>query len=239
MNDNFSERMIAVLEYVKEEALRLGDETIGVEHLILGIIREGKGSAIRVLKMLGLDMKDLRKIIEEVVSINERKTLSYHSADKDISKHAKNIIDKSVMELQVLGEKRIKTIHILLSILKDKNNIVYSTLSRLSIDYEKALQTYISIQERYENTNDKDPATNDDDLFEDSSSSKEKVKHSSKRSKTPTLDNFGRDLTLMAEEDRLDPIVGRHKEIERVSQILSRRKKNSKTNRLNNDNKIV
>ena len=224
MNDKFSNRMITVLEYVREEALRLGDEKIGVEHLILGIIREGNGTAIRVLNILGLEMKDLRQIIEEVVAVNEEKTLSYHSEDKDISKQAKNILDKSVMELQPLGEKQIKTIHILLSILKDKNNIIYSTLEKLSINYDKVLETYISIQEKYDDT-ENDDETNDDDLFEDTS--KSKVKHSSKRSKTPTLDNFGRDLTLMAEEHKLDPIVGRHKEIERVSQILSRRKKNN------------
>ena len=76
MNEKFSDRMITVLEYIKEEALRLGDETIGVEHLILGIIREGNGTAIRVLNILGLEIKDLRKIIEEVVAINERKTLT-------------------------------------------------------------------------------------------------------------------------------------------------------------------
>ena len=224
MNDKFSKRMITVLEYVREEALRLGDEKIGVEHLILGIIREGNGTAIKVLNILGLEMKDLRQIIEEVVAVNEEKTLSYHSEDKDISKQAKNILDKSVMELQPLGEKQIKTIHILLSILKDRNNIIYSTLEKLSINYDKVLETYISIQEKYDDT-ESDDETNDDDLFEDTS--KSKVKHSSKRSKTPTLDNFGRDLTLMAEENKLDPIVGRHKEIERVSQILSRRKKNN------------
>ena len=224
MNDKFSKRMITVLEYVREEALRLGDEKIGVEHLILGIIREGNGTAIKVLNILGLEMKDLRQIIEEVVAVNEEKTLSYHSEDKDISKQAKNILDKSVMELQPLGEKQIKTIHILLSIMKDRNNIIYSTLEKLSINYDKVLETYISIQEKYDDT-ESDDETNDDDLFEDTS--KSKVKHSSKRSKTPTLDNFGRDLTLMAEENKLDPIVGRHKEIERVSQILSRRKKNN------------
>ena len=97
MNANFSDRMMTVLEYVKEEALRLGDETIGVEHLILGIIREGEGTAVRTLNALGLDIKDLRKIIEQVVSISERKTLPFNSEDNDISKQAKNIIDKSII----------------------------------------------------------------------------------------------------------------------------------------------
>ena len=226
MNNNFSERMRTVLEYVQEEAIRLGDETIGVEHLILGIIREGNGSAIQVLNNLGLEMKDVRQIIEEVVSINDKKTLGYNTKDSQITKQAKNILDKSLMEIQSLGDKNIKTIHVLLSILKDKNNIVYSTFNQLNIDYDKVLRTYISIQEKHDNIEDDSfEESNDDDLFENTK--KSKVKHSNKRSKTPTLDNFGRDLTLMAEENRLDPIVGRHKEIERVSQILSRRKKNN------------
>ena len=148
MNNNFSERMRTVLEYVQEEAIRLGDETIGVEHLILGIIREGNGSAIQVLNNLGLEMKDVRQIIEEVVSINDKKTLGYNTKDSQITKQAKNILDKSLMEIQSLGDKNIKTIHVLLSILKDKNNIVYSTFNQLNIDYDKVLRTYISIQEK-------------------------------------------------------------------------------------------
>ena len=108
--------------------------------------------------------------------------------------------------------------------MRDKNNIVFSTLNKLRLDYDKILETYLNIQDKYSDNDDQEP-TNDDDLFEEPK--KEKVSHSNKRSKTPTLDNFGRDLTLLAEENKLDPIVGRHKEIERVSQILSRRKKNN------------
>ena len=225
MNGKFSERMKVVLEYVNEEALRLGDEKIGVEHLILGIIREGEGTAVRTLNTLGLEMSDLRKIIEEVISVKENKTLDFHSTEKGLTKQTKNILDKSLIELQTTDEKKIKTIHILLSILRDKNNIVHSTLDKLRIDYNNVLETYINIHDKYDDNDEGNDPTNDDDLFEDIS--KEKVRHSSKRSKTPTLDNFGRDLTLLAEENKLDPIVGRHKEIERVSQILSRRKKNN------------
>ena len=112
MNGNYSERMITVLEYVSEEALRLGDETIGVEHLILGIIREGEGTAVRTLNVLGLEMKDLRKIIEEVIVGNEKKTMNFNSTNRNISKQAKNILEKSNMELHVTNEKEIKTIHI-------------------------------------------------------------------------------------------------------------------------------
>ena len=222
MNGNFSERMKVVLEYVNEEALRLGDERIGVEHLILGIIREGEGTAVRTLNILGLEMIDLKKIIEEVISVRENKTLDFQSTDRGLTKQTKNILDKSLMELQRTDSKEIKTIHILLSILRDKNNIIHSTLHKLRIDYKNVFETYMNIQNEYEDEGD---SSSDDDLFEDIN--KEKVRHSTKRSKTPTLDNFGRDLTFLAEENKLDPIVGRHKEIERVSQILSRRKKNN------------
>ena len=115
MQSNFSKRMITVLECVKQESLRLGDDTIGVEHLILGIIKEGKGSAVHVLSTLGLEMEDLRKIIEEVIAINENKTLPYQSQERSISKQAKNILDKSFLELKNLKDRKIKTIHVLLS----------------------------------------------------------------------------------------------------------------------------
>ena len=224
MYGNFSERMTTVLEYVNEEALRLGDEKIGVEHLILGIIREGEGSTVKTLNVLGLEMIDLKRIIEEVISISKRKTLEFNSNERGLTKQTKNILDKSLLELQNTDEKKIKTIHILLSIMKDKNNIVFSTLNKLKLDYEKILETYLGIQDKY-GDNDDHSSTNDDDIFDEPK--KEKVSHSNKRSKTPTLDNFGRDLTTLAETNRLDPIVGRFKEIERVSQILSRRKKNN------------
>ena len=224
MYGNFSDRMATVLEYVNEEALRLGDEKIGVEHLMLGIIREGEGTAVRTLNVLGLEMRDLKRIIEEIVSVNKSKTLKFDINEKGLTKQTKNILDKCLIELQSTDEKKIKTIHILLSIMRDKNNIVFSTLNKLRLDYDKILETYLNIQDKYSDNDDQGP-TNDDDLFEEPK--KEKVSHSNKRSKTPTLDNFGRDLTLLAEENKLDPIVGRHKEIERVSQILSRRKKNN------------
>ena len=150
MNGKFSERMKVVLEYVNEEALRLGDDKIGVEHLILGIIREGEGTAVRTLNTLGLEMSDLRKIIEEVISVKENKTLDFHSTEKGLTKQTKNILDKSLIELQTTDEKEIKTIHILLSILRDKNNIVHSTLDKLRIDYNNVLETYINIHDKYD-----------------------------------------------------------------------------------------
>ena len=121
----------------------------------------------------------------------------YHSTDKGLTKQTKNIFDKSLIELQTTDEKEIKTIHILLSILKDKNNIVHSTLDKLRIDYNNVLETYINIHDKYDD-NDEDSMILQMMMIYLKIVSKEKVRHSSKRSKTPTLDNFGRDLTLLA-----------------------------------------
>ena len=167
MNGNYSERMLTVLEYVNDEAIRLGDETVGVEHLILGMIREGEGSAVKTLNVLGLEMPDLRAIIEEVISINEKKTLNFNSTNRNISKQAKNILEKSNLELHATNEKEIKTIHILLSILRDKNNIIFSILNKLRIEYKNVLEGYKSIQNKYDDGEQDDESTNDDDLFED------------------------------------------------------------------------
>ena len=182
MYGNFSDRMATVLEYVNEEALRLGDEKIGVEHLMLGIIREGEGTAVRTLNVLGLEMADLKRIIEEVVSVNRSKTLNFNSNEKGLTKQAKNILDKSLIELQSTDEKKIKTIHILLSIMRDQNNVIFSTLNKLRLDYKKILETYLNIQDKYSD-NDSQESNNDDDLFEDPK--KQKLSHSNKRSNTP------------------------------------------------------
>ena len=108
MYGNFSDRMATVLEYVNEEALRLGDEKIGVEHLMLGIIREGEGTAVRTLNVLGLEMGDLKRIIEEIVSVNKSKTLKFNSNEKGLTKQTKNILDKCLIELQSTDEKKIE-----------------------------------------------------------------------------------------------------------------------------------
>jgi len=214
-----------VFTYVREEVIRLGDDSIGVEHLFLGILREGGGTAIDTLKSLGIDPSDLRIIIENNINNTGLST----NIDRDslsFKKQAARILKKSIMERKNLGEEEIKTIHVLLAILLDENNIVTISLKHLNINYELVLDEYeknnLDILSRHEDS--LEDSDENDHLF--GSSSKDQSKHSTKTS-TPVLDNFGRDLTKYAEEGRLDPIVGRHKEIERVSQILSRRKKNN------------
>ena len=226
MKTEFSNRMKDVFTYVREEVLRLGDESIGIEHLFLGILREGEGTAIRVLKKLGIDPKDLRVIIEnKITKRDSRKDIDKDSIE--FKKQTERILKKSMMEQKNLNETEIKTIHVLLAILLDPNNIVTSAFEHIHINYEIILNEY---ERQSENDfsasldDDMDESENDDDIF--GSTTPEKSKSTSK-STTPVLDNFGRDLSKYAMEGKLDPIVGRQKEIERVSQILSRRKKNN------------
>ena len=218
--------MKEVFNYVREEVLRLGDESIGVEHLFLGILREGKGTAIRVLKGLGVDPKDLKVIIENKIIKKESRT----SVDKnkiEFKKQAERILKKSIMEQKNLNEREIKTIHVLLAILLDPNNIITISFEHIHINYEIVIDEY----ERQYNKEITSSIDDDDDLDEHNDDvfgpSREDTSKRKTKSNTPILDSFGRDLTNYALEDKLDPIVGRNMEIERVSQILSRRKKNN------------
>ena len=212
-----------VFTYVREEVLRLGDESIGIEHLFLGILREGDGTAIRVLKGLGIDPKDLRVIIESNITKRDSRT----NVDKDsieFKKKTERILKKSIMEQKNFGESEIKTIHVLLAILLDSNNIVSISFKHLHINYEIIIDEYEKQTEKNITLSLDDEEENDDDIF---GPSKPEKSEATSKSLTPVLDNFGRDLTQYAIDGKLDPIVGRHKEIERVSQILSRRKKNN------------
>ena len=228
MKTGFSNRMKDVFTFVREEVIRLGHNSIRVEHLFLGILRDGGGSAIEVLKNLDVDPVDLKTIIENTIKINlDSNNLT--SSEISFSKQAERILKKSILERKNLIEDEIKTIHVLLSILLDDNNIITTTLKHLHIDYELILEEYQSLNINItskENDSYSEEDINDDDIFGPSNtppSTKEKTPKTS----TPVLDNFGRDLTLYAKQGKLDPIIGRNKEIERVSQILSRRKKNN------------
>ena len=225
MNTEFSTRMKEVFTYVKEEALRLGQDTIGTEHLLLGIIREGDGTAITVLKSLGLDIIDLRKVIENTISSTKKlKTKIINEEKIQFKRQTERALKKSILERKKLKSEEIKTIHVLLSILLDKNNVVSTTLKHFQITYDVVLDEYLELYDDVLAELDS-PLEDDDDIFEQKE--EEKRPASSNKSSTPVLDNFGRDLTRSAIEGILDPIVGRQKEIERVSQILSRRKKNN------------
>tara|TARA_B110000116_G_scaffold121000_1_gene104927 strand:- start:8160 stop:10667 length:2508 start_codon:yes stop_codon:yes gene_type:complete len=227
MKTGFSNRMKEVFTFVREEVIRLGHNSIRVEHLFLGILRDGGGSAIEVLKNLDVDPIDLRTIIENTIKSNLDNN-NLNTNEISFSKQAERILKKSILERKNLIEDEIKTIHVLLSILLDDNNIITTTLKHLHIDYEIILEEYQSlniniISENSDAYSEED--INDDDIFGPPSTPQTKEKAS--KTSTPVLNNFGRDLTLFAKQGKLDPIIGRDKEIERVSQILSRRKKNN------------
>lgn len=226
MEAKFSPQVKDVISFSREEALRLGHDYIGAEHLLLGLIREGDGMAIKILKSLGVDTSKLRRSIEEAVRGTSSVTVNLGNIP--LTKQAEKVLKITYLEAKIFKSDLIGTEHLLLSILRDDDNIASQILLQYSITYE------IFKQEVEVNKNGfRDEAQgggtaggSEDDFQEEESFSTPK-KVSDIKSKTPVLDNFGRDLTRAAEEGRLDPIVGREKEIERVSQILSRRKKNN------------
>ena len=224
MKTEFSNRMKEVFNFVREEVLRLGNENVGVEHLFLGILREGKGTAIKTIEAMGVDCIILKKSIENKIPFNEN-PININKETIRFKKETERILKKALMEQKTLNDNEIKTIHVLLAILLDPNNIVTISFEELHINYEMVINEYENqISDKFssslDDSNEEDDE--DDDIFGPSKS--EKTNKESKNS-TPVLDNFGRDLTQYAIEEKLDPIVGRIKEIERVSQILSRRKK--------------
>ena len=224
MITGFSKRMSKVFKFMNEETIRLGDTSSGVEHLFLAILREGSGSAVQVLKRLGIVVKDIKIIIEGALKKQE-KYIQKKNTTLNLTKQTERILRKSILERKNLEEEEIKTVHVLLAILLDKNNIVSSALRHMKIDYDTVLEEYLNISDIKSKLD--DSIENDDDIFGPSESDYQKTEKSKTSGSTPTLDNFGRDLTKYAEENRLDPIVGRISEIERVAQILSRRKKNN------------
>jgi ATP-dependent Clp protease ATP-binding subunit ClpC len=228
MEAKFSPRVKDVITYSREEALRLGHDYIGIEHLMLGMIRDGDGVGMRLLKNLGIDASELRKNIEQSLTPGLRK--SNNLANIPLVKQAEKTLKLTYLEAKTFKSIQIGTEHLLLCILKENDNVVTKTLLRYGVDYDAAraeLEGFLDNPSKIENTaagGDEDDA--DETNFGTGSTNNPKKQGESK-SKTPVLDNFGRDLTKMAEDGKLDPVVGREKEIERVSQILSRRKKNN------------
>ncbi|HRP59831.1 MAG TPA: ATP-dependent Clp protease ATP-binding subunit, partial [Vicingus sp.] len=232
MDANFSVKVKDVITYSKEEALRLGHDYIGVEHLLLGIIREGNGLAIKILKSLGVDAKELRAKLEEATKSGEVST--NYMANIPLIKQAEKVLKITYLEAKMFKNNVIGTEHLLLSILKEENNVASKVLNQLNVTYNDVKEEImiLNLVEEDQLPKSEFPNENEDDddgkgFMGGSGSGGGSSKSSDVKSKTPVLDNFGRDLTKYAEDGKLDPIVGREKEIERVSQILSRRKKNN------------
>ncbi len=228
MEAKFSPRVKDVITYSREEALRLGHDYIGVEHLFLGILREGEGNAVKILKNLKVDLAELRKSIEN--SIKSKSKNFNQPGNIPLVKQAERALKITYLEAKLFKSQMIGTEHLLLSILKDEDNIITKVFDDYNIDYDSIKEEMHAVEDESEPKAEL-PGTpddeNEDETNEFSSGGPTAKKPTDTKSKTPVLDNFGRDLTKMAIEGRLDPIVGREKEIERVSQILSRRKKNN------------
>jgi ATP-dependent Clp protease ATP-binding subunit ClpC len=230
MDSKFSPRVKEVISFSREEALRLGHDYIGIEHLLLGLIREGEGMAIRVMKSLDVDVPRLRKNVEEAIRDKVAKN-AYNAGSLPLTKQAEKVLKITVLEAKVLKSDVIGTEHLLLSILKNPDNIATQLLKQFDIDYDvfKAELDYVKHEIRDELSGDQGDEENYDEEERKSygAGGAGGKKQGAAKSKTPVLDNFGRDVTKLAEEGTLDAIVGRATEIERVSQILSRRKKNN------------
>jgi ATP-dependent Clp protease ATP-binding subunit ClpC len=202
MNEMFTEAARRAIEYARDEAARLRHDYIGTEHLLLGLIRLGEGRAVEIINNLGLDLDDLKTSVEEVVQPSGG---TMTMGQLPLTARAKKTLEVSGQEARALKSKDIDTEHILLALLKDEEGVAAQVLSTYEIDYKEAYEELKNI----------------------SSGKPSSFKKKRKKSKTPALDHFGRDLTELARRSKLDPIIGRENEIERVCQILSRRKKNN------------
>ncbi|MBC8042401.1 MAG: ATP-dependent Clp protease ATP-binding subunit [Rhizobacter sp.] len=222
MEGNFSNRVQDVIRYSREEALRLGHDYIGTEHLLLGIIREGEGIAVRILKNLGCDLYKLKRSIEDTVrSTGGTLTLG----NVPLTKQAEKVLKITYLEAKICKSDIIGTEHLLLSLLKDEENIAAQILSQYGVRYETVRDELDNIMSG--KTGGTITAAAGSSSGSSGQSQQQYEQRKMDKTKTPVLDNFGRDLTKLALEDKLDPIIGREKEIERVAQVLSRRKKNN------------
>ncbi len=233
MDDNFSPKVKDVIANSGEEALRLGNDFIGTDHLLLGLIRKGEGKAVEILKSLNINLTYLRRKVERL-NMTEPKTLKAINNEKKslkLTRQADKAIRNTYLEAKLYKNKSVNTAHLLLCILRNENDPVTRLLNSLNVVYEDVKLYYKNMtMEDNELEFPKAETPSDENLDSSKSNPFEKPisgKTPQKKSKTPVLDNFGRDLTKLAEDGRLDPVVGRKKEIERVSQILSRRKKNN------------
>ncbi|MCK4223653.1 MAG: ATP-dependent Clp protease ATP-binding subunit [candidate division Zixibacteria bacterium] len=202
MNEMFTERARKAIEYARDEAARLKHDYIGTEHLLLGLLRLGEGKAVEILVNIGIDLNELRQSMEDVVQPSGG-TLAM--GQLPLTARAKKLLEVSAQEARALRSKDIDTEHLLLAILRDEEGVAAQVLSMYDLDYKEVYEELKNIE----------------------SGKPSAYARKRKKSKTPALDHFGRDLTELARRGKLDPIIGRDDEIERVSQILSRRKKNN------------
>jgi ATP-dependent Clp protease ATP-binding subunit ClpC len=232
MDAHFSSKVKEIISFSREEALRLGNDFIGTEHLMLGMIRDGQGLGIRILQNLHVDLFNLREELEKVIKNKGGKlAVPVNINSLPLTKQAEKVIRITVLEAKSLKSPLAESEHLVLSILRNKDNVACQILAQFKVDYdlfknELELVAGISIDVRNE-LKDEGAGGFEEEDDKGQFGSKKPASPTNSKSKTPVLDNFGRDITRLAEMGQLDPIVGREKEIERVSQILSRRKKNN------------
>ncbi|HOY16215.1 MAG TPA: ATP-dependent Clp protease ATP-binding subunit [Haliscomenobacter sp.] len=231
-NRRFSPKVKEVIKKSREEAFRLGHDFIGTEHLLLGIVSEKESLAVRVLESLDVDSAELKQTLEESVQKIPASNTSLSVGTLPLNKQAEKVLKVTFLEAKMLKSEEISPEHLVLSILKHKENPASKILNQFDVDYEiykaeleyvKQEQDFSSIEPPYNQA----PQDNDDPYDDDDRQGGFQQRKGNAKSRTPVLDNFGRDITKLAEEGKLDPIIGRENEIERVSQILSRRKKNN------------
>jgi ATP-dependent Clp protease ATP-binding subunit ClpC len=212
-----------VIRLSREEALRLGHDYIGTEHLLLGLIREGEGIGARILKNLKIDLFSLKQKIEEST---HQKVPATQMGNVPLTKQAEKVLKITYLEAKICKSNIIGTEHLLLSILKGEDNIAAQILEQFGVTYDLVREELTSITTG-RSESDEPPLEGSFTAGSTEHASKKPEQKRGERTKTPVLDNFGRDITRLAMEDKLDPIIGREKEIERVAQVLSRRKKNN------------
>ena len=230
MDAKFSPKVKDVIAFSREEAVRLGHDYIDACHLLLGLIREGDGQAIKTLRNLGVPLDKLKAAVEDSMRNSVEK--SGLQADQiPLTKQAEKILKITFLEAKIFKSELIGTVHLLLSILREEDCLANRVLEKFDVTYDLVKEEIDAMIEGRERS---EPPPTTRASYEDAYGEDEKKaagdlprKPANPKSKTPVLDNFGRDLSQLAEEGRLDPIIGRDAEIERVSQILSRRKKNN------------
>jgi len=207
MTNKFSFRVQQAIQFAREEAIRLGHDAIGTEHLLLGIIQLGEGSAVKILQGISVNLPEVKETIEEAI---KSPSSTMKMGNIPFTKRAEKVLKVSYIEGKNYSSENIGTEHLLLALIKDEDGMASQILASYNV-------TYDTVKSELDNMGGEELAERRESSFT----------KSSKKSKTPVLDHFGRDLTMMAREDKLDPIIGRQLEIERVAQILSRRKKNN------------
>ncbi len=231
-NRRFSPKVKQVISKSRDEAIRLGHDFIGTEHLLLGIMSENQGLAVKVLESLDIDATDLKQTVEESIQRIPASNTKLNVGNLPLNKQAEKVLKVTFLEAKMLKNEEICPEHLILSILKHKENPASKILQQYDVDYDiyKAELEYVRQEQDFSSNIDpyaQAPSDQDDPYEEEEQSRGYQQRKGNTKSRTPVLDNFGRDVTKLAEEDKLDPIIGRENEIERVSQILSRRKKNN------------